>query len=175
MSKDITGEARGGMGVRRAGDAEIREYEALLEVSGFPGVPRLLSIAEDRTNLYAVTELLTGKNALGFIFGELSHTDLGDVKQLIGETILTLAFLHEHQLAHSDVKPDNIVRTSSGKSAENSDTESDSQNFRWKLVDFGSASVRWKCSTLVDTCLTGTIRRPLYISPPEILHRQFPP
>ncbi len=40
-----------------------KEIESLLELSAFPGINRLLSVAEDQTHLYTTIEFLQGGTA----------------------------------------------------------------------------------------------------------------
>jgi serine/threonine protein kinase len=60
-----------------------------------------------------------------------------EIRQLLGELLPLLQFVHTHQVIHRDIKPANIIRRR--------------QDRQLYLVDFGSAKYNWQ------SLLTGTI------------------
>jgi serine/threonine protein kinase len=106
--------------------AELFQQEAvrLEQLGKHPQIPELLAHFEQDSRQYIVQEFIDGQN----LAEELVETGVFREKQirsLLGDLLPVLQFIHEGQVIHRDVKPENIIRRRS--------------DGRLVLVDFGAA------------------------------------
>ncbi|CAD8096742.1 unnamed protein product [Paramecium sonneborni] len=104
---------------------------------------------QDRDNLYLVMDLLTGGD-LRYHIGRLRRFKEHQTKFFVACVILALEYLHNSNVIHRDVKPENIVLDNNGYA---------------RLTDLGIARI-WKSENSQDT--SGT---PGYMAP-EVMCRQ---
>ena len=98
-----------------------KEVEIMQHLSGHPGVVTLKAVYEDAESLHLVMELCSGER----LIDEMSRNGRYSEHQaayLIKELIMVIKYCHELGVVHRDIKPDNVLRTSSGQ---------------LKLADFG--------------------------------------
>ena len=106
--------------------AELFQQEAvrLEQLGKHPQIPELFAHFEQDNRQYIVQEFIDGQN----LAEELAETGVFREKQirsLLNDLLPVLQFIHEGQVIHRDIKPDNIIcRRSDGKLV---------------LVDFGAA------------------------------------
>jgi len=108
--------------------AQLFEQEAQrLQVLGsHPQIPASIDYFIEAGGQYLIQEYINGNN----LSEELSEEGLWDepkVRQLLLELLPVLQFVHNHQVIHRDVKPENIIRRHSDRSL--------------VLVDFGAAKL----------------------------------
>ena len=138
---------------------ELFEQEAVrLETLGkHPQIPELFTYLIQEDCQYLVQEYIDGKNlteelATEGIFNEYK------IRKLLDEILHILKFIHEHQVIHRDIKPDNIIRLT------NSDGDKIQKN-SLVLVDFGAA----KFTSQTTLKKTGTvIGSAAYIAPEQL-------
>ena len=100
-------------------------YTEVNAVKGFdhPGIPQVIEVGEDDEAVYIIQELIEGESFRQIIRNNGAVDD--DVLILwLGDVADTLAYLHQKNIIHRDIKPTNIMVTSEG---------------RIKLIDFGLA------------------------------------
>eukprot|EP01083_Nonionella_stella_P077355 211187_1 len=87
----------------------------------------LVDVFEDRNYLYIVTNYCAGGNLWKYIedSDEESHHEAA-IQKIMKQMLCGLVFLHRNNMAHLDIKPDNIMFTSDN---------------RIQLIDFGVSSV----------------------------------
>ncbi|PWA92641.1 Protein kinase, ATP binding site-containing protein [Artemisia annua] len=124
-----------------------KEVEIMQHLSGHPGVVTLKAVYEDAQHFHLVMELCSGGRLLDQmrkdgVFSEQKTANL------IKELMLVLKFCHEMGVIHRDVKPENILLSSSGSI---------------KLADFGLAARISNGQTLY-----GVVGSPAYVAP-EVL------
>ena len=121
------------------------EAAQLKELGSHPQIPELIAYFEEDGCLYLVQELIEGEN----LYNELQTKGVfteAQIYQLLDEILPVLQFIHDRQVIHRDIKPDNIVRKRSIRNYELRITnyELGTTNYElvvpnFVLVDFGAA------------------------------------
>ncbi len=112
-------------------------------------IPNLLEYLTEESHQYLVQEYIDGHN-LAQILAEQGTFKEQQIWELLNSLLPVLEFIHDREVIHRDIKPQNIIRSRNGK---------------LYLVDFGAAKV------LTGTALlqTGTsIGTPEFVAPEQI-------
>jgi serine/threonine protein kinase len=126
-----------------------QESLRLAELGKHSQIPQLLDSFEQEGQQYLVQEWVDGQN-LEQELAEAGAFNEVEIRQLLGELLPLLQFIHTHQVIHRDIKPANIIRRQSDR--------------QFVLVDFGAA--KYNTSNLP---LTGTlIGSAEYASPEQV-------
>ncbi|MEA5534070.1 bifunctional serine/threonine-protein kinase/formylglycine-generating enzyme family protein [Crocosphaera sp. XPORK-15E] len=129
-----------------------QEAQRLFELGKHPQIPDLFAYFEQEGKSYLIQELVDGEDLLKVLQQQtLSETE---VKQFLLDLLPVLQFIHERNVIHRDIKPDNIIRAKDGKLV---------------LIDFG-VSKQINAITTVGTT-TGT---PGYASPEQMRGMVYP-
>ncbi|XP_043271392.1 serine/threonine-protein kinase GIN4-like [Venturia canescens] len=132
--------------------AELRHEIALLSLcSQSPRVVRLHDVYETPKEIILVMEFAPGGDLQTLIDGDLVPLE-GDVVHFVKQLVEGLAYLHERNIAHLDIKPQNLVMMGSFPESE------------VKLCDFEISRV-----ILEGTEVREILGTPDYVAP-EILH-----
>ncbi len=110
-----------------------REARQLQDLGSHPQIPELIAYFEEDGCLYLVQELIEGDN----LYNEMQREgafDADQISQLLVEILPVLQFVHDRQVIHRDIKPDNIIRRVAPSSA-----KSEAKQNSLVLVDFGAA------------------------------------
>jgi Ca-activated chloride channel homolog len=110
----------------------------LAKVGQHPQLPELLAVFTEHQSWYLVQEWIDGRN-LATILKDEGAWSATKVRQLLEDLLPVLEFIHQHQLIHRDIKPQNIIYRS--------------LDHHPVLVDFGAAKVL----SPNDLAQTGTI------------------
>jgi WD40 repeat protein len=132
----------------QARDLFRREAVQLEQLGTHPQIPELLAHFEQAEQQYLVQEFIDGQN----LNQELAQTgmfDDGKIWQLLNSLLPVLDYIHQHQVIHRDIKPQNIIRRSTDQ--------------QYVLVDFGAA----KAIDGVEFARTGTSIGSPEFTPPE--------
>ncbi|WP_416669208.1 protein kinase domain-containing protein [Egbenema bharatensis] len=126
------------------------EAEILERLGNHDQLPRLLAYFEQEQEFYLVQEYIDG-HPLSF---ELAQGQLWTEERvivLLQEILTVLAFIHEQNVIHRDIKPDNIIRRK--------------QDNKLVLIDFGAVKqVRLQQPTIVgQSSVTVAIGTPGYM------------
>ncbi len=138
---------------------ELFEQEAVrLETLGkHPQIPELFTYVIQEDRQYLVQEYIAGQNLAEELATEGIFTET-KIRELLNEMLPILEFIHDHQVIHRDIKPDNIIRLTNSGADKN-------QKYSLVLVDFGAAKFTSK-TTLKKT---GTvIGSAAYIAPEQV-------
>lgn len=85
------------------------EAQALYQLGDHDQIPRLLAHFEDNQEFYLAQELIEGEPLTQeFAAGKLWSE--GQVVGLLQDILQVLAFVHEQQVIHRDIKPPNLIR-----------------------------------------------------------------
>jgi serine/threonine protein kinase len=101
-----------------------QEAVRLEQLGKHPQIPELLAHFEQADQLYIVQEFIDGKN-LAQELGQTGAFREHQIRSLLQDLLPVLQFIHNGQVIHRDIKPDNIIRRDS--------------DGKLVLVDFGAA------------------------------------
>jgi hypothetical protein len=136
----------------RSGDPDLAlrlaQEARALELVEHPGLVRLLDTGSTDSRAYLVMELVNGSTLAATLrLGSLSPERTADIGATLAEA---LAFVHDHDIVHRDVKPSNILMTAAGDA---------------RLGDFGIARLL-DASTL--TVAGTTLGTAAYMAPEQL-------
>jgi len=100
-------------------------------------IPELFAYTEQESRLYLVQQFINGLN-LGKELAKEGVFDEVKIRKLLNDLLPVLQFIHDSQVIHRDIKPDNIIRRRSDD--------------KLVLVDFGAA----KFATTTNLAQAGT-------------------
>jgi serine/threonine protein kinase len=111
-----------------------QEALQLARLGEHPQIPELLASFTEDGQQYLVQEFIDGQNleeelALAGAFNETQ------IRQLLGNLLPVLQFVHNQQIIHRDIKPANIIRLASSTLS----CQGDARKGQLVLVDFGTA------------------------------------
>jgi WD40 repeat protein len=106
--------------------SELFEQEAkqLEQLGKHPQIPSLLSHFEQADRQYIVQELIDGDTLAEEARRDGAFSE-AEIRDLLNDLLPVLQFIHQQQVIHRDIKPDNIIRRRSDR--------------KLVLVDFGAA------------------------------------
>jgi WD40 repeat protein len=114
--------------VKGGGSALFRIFASRLDELGkHPHIPKLWASFEEDGHQYLVQEYIEGENLARSLANSGTFSE-SNIRKLLKDILPVLAFVHDRQMIHGDIKPENIIRR-----------RSDS---RLVLVDFGDGSLR---------------------------------
>jgi formylglycine-generating enzyme required for sulfatase activity len=132
--------AQGTNNIEKASELFAQEAERLEQLGKHPQIPELFAyFVTDDGQQYLVQEYVAGENLLEELKNHGVYRE-AEVKDLLIEILNILKFVHENQVIHRDIKPDNIIRRNSDQ--------------KLVLVDFGAAKYIRSQSALN---VTGTV------------------
>ncbi|WP_460236516.1 protein kinase domain-containing protein [Aurantivibrio plasticivorans] len=126
----------------------FREAEAAGRLS-HPNIITVYDVGEEHDLAFIAMDYVDGKSLASYVH-EDHLLSLADVCELIAQVADALAYAHQHQIIHRDIKPGNIMYQVSHRIA--------------KVADFGVARI-------VDSAKTNTgdiLGSPLYMSPEQL-------
>lgn len=131
-----------------------KEAQALAKLGSHPQIPMLLDYFEVNGTFYLVQEYIHGYN-LAFDVKRNGPKNEAEVKQFLKEILPVLDYLHEHQIVHRDIKPQNLLRCKYDQ--------------RFVLIDFGAVKEELAdvCENSRDDDATGTFVGTIGFAPPE--------
>jgi serine/threonine protein kinase len=148
-------------------ESEAAQLKAL---GSHPQIPELIAYFEEDGYLYLVQELIEGEN----LYTELQrHGTFSEAQiyELLENILPILQFIHDHQVIHRDIKPDNIIRRKENLSPLSLTGRGAGGEGNLVLVDFGAA----KSFTTNTANRTGTlIGSAEYIAPEQSRGKAIP-
>ncbi|NER37141.1 MAG: protein kinase [Oscillatoria sp. SIO1A7] len=131
---------QGKAAIEKATQLFRQEAMRLRDLGKHSQIPDLLAFVDQEGKLYLVQEFIEGKT-LRQEMGQSSRFSEEKVRDILADLLPVLDFIHQHQVIHRDIKPDNIMRSPSGSLV---------------LIDFGvskqtSASVLSQVGTVTGT------------------------
>ena len=118
------------------------EGEALEDLGEHPQIPRLLANFEQDQEFYLLQEYIDGQTLGAELQIGKKWTET-QVVDLLKQTLSVLAFVHQNDVIHRDVKPDNIIRRKSDN--------------KLVLVDFGAVKQVRNQTAMGQKMLSATI------------------
>ncbi|MBD2362920.1 serine/threonine protein kinase [Anabaena minutissima FACHB-250] len=122
--KQFAPKVQGTWALKKAVELFKEEAKRLQELGEHPQIPTLFAYFEQDHNMYLVQQFIDGQNLLKEldtqgIYGE------ADIRKLLLDLLPVLKLLHERNVIHRDIKPQNIIRCKSDN--------------RLVLIDFGAS------------------------------------
>ncbi|WP_420840303.1 protein kinase domain-containing protein [Argonema galeatum] len=140
---------QGASNLQKASELFTQEAVQLDELGKHPQIPDLLAYFIIDNQQYLVQEFIDGQTLSQELAEKGTFNEI-QIRQLLNDLLPVLQFVHNHQVIHRDIKPDNIIRRKSDK--------------KLFLVDFGAA----KTTTGKALQQTGTsIGSPEYVAPEQ--------
>ncbi len=136
--------------MKKATELFNKEAQRLFQLGEHPQIPSLLAHFTDNNCLYLVQEYIEGQN-LAEELQEKGAFSEDKIKQLLGEMLPVLKFLHEQGIIHRDIKPENIMRRKMTASS-----MSKISKYNLVLIDFGIAKQSSENVTGVAGTTVGT-------------------
>ncbi len=138
--KQFLPQMQGSAALGKATELFKQEAMRLRDLGKHPQIPDLLAFFEQDNRFYLVQEFIDGQD----LFKELQQRGKfseQQIRQLLTELLPVLEFIHQQNVIHRDIKPDNIIRSNKGSLV---------------LIDFGvskqlSATVLTKMGTITGT------------------------
>jgi serine/threonine protein kinase len=107
------------------------EAEQLKSLGKHPQIPELIAYFEQDNYLYLVQELIEGQNLLDELHAQGAFNE-SQIRELLMDLLPVLQFIHDRDVIHRDVKPENIIRRRSPQIP---------SDWQLVLVDFGASKV----------------------------------
>lgn len=146
------------------------EAAQLKSLGSHPQIPELIAYFEEDGYLYLVQELIEGEN----LYTELQRNGTfseAQIYELLENILPVLQFIHDRQVIHRDIKPDNIIRRKENLSPLSLTGRVAGGKGNLVLVDFGAA----KSFTTNTANRTGTlIGSAEYIAPEQSRGKAIP-
>lgn len=139
----------------------VRE-EYIMDVLSHPNIIKLYKIFEDNEHIYFVSEYIDGINLEKYVINfknnnPNSHIDQNFVINIFKQILIGLTFLHEKNVLHRDIKPDNILLD---------------RNNNIKIADFGISALYKKGFGLL-TYNNTQVGRPDYVCPEILANKPY--
>jgi calcium/calmodulin-dependent protein kinase I len=136
-----------------ADDAAIYDECAILASLSHPHIVPLIDFFDEKDCYFIVMELMSGGDLFDRIGKKKAYSE-ADARDLIVKMLKSVAYCHQHRIAHCDMKPKNLLLMS------------DDNDSYIKLADFGFAARVHTPKSLSKQCGT-----PFFVAP-EILMRK---
>lgn len=91
-----------------------QEAQQLFELGKHPQIPDLLAFFEQEERLYLIQELIDGQDLAKELKAKGQFSEI-EVQNFLLELLPVLQFIHDKNIIHRDIKPDNIIRHKNGK------------------------------------------------------------
>jgi serine/threonine protein kinase len=134
-------------------DAAIYDECAILASLSHPHIVPLIDFFDEKDCYFIVMELMSGGDLFDRIGKKKAYSE-ADARDLIVKMLKSVAYCHQHRIAHCDMKPKNLLLMS------------DDNDSYIKLADFGFAARVHTPKSLSKQCGT-----PFFVAP-EILMRK---
>ena len=136
--------------IQKATELFEREASRLDDLGKHERIPKLLDYFTQEEHQYLVQEYIDGQD-LAKVLSEAGTFNEGQIWELLNAIIPLLQYIHNQEVIHRDIKPQNIIRSRNGEIF---------------LVDFGAAKVVTGTAML----LTGTsIGTPEFVAPEQTM------
>jgi len=133
-----------------------REAVRLHELGHHPQIPKLLAHFEQRDRLYLIQEFIDGQQLSPRLWQRSSQME-AQIWQLLGDLLPVLQFIHDRQVIHRDIKPDNILQRSNDS--------------KFVLIDFGIARQLTQTAIGGKATIVGT---PGFMAPEQMRGKVLP-
>ncbi|BAZ85545.1 bifunctional serine/threonine-protein kinase/formylglycine-generating enzyme family protein [Dolichospermum compactum] len=110
--KQLAPKQSGTYALKKATELFIEEAKRLQDLGEHPQIPTLFAYFEDNGFLYLVQQFIKGENLLDELAQKGKYHE-NQIRELLLDLLPSLKFIHERQVIHRDIKPQNIMRRAS--------------------------------------------------------------
>jgi len=110
--KQLAPKQSGTYALKKATELFIEEAKRLQDLGEHPQIPTLFAYFEDNGFLYLVQQFIKGENLLDELKQKGKYKET-QIRELLLDLLPSLKFIHERQVIHRDIKPQNIMRRAS--------------------------------------------------------------
>ncbi|MBS9388944.1 MAG: SUMF1/EgtB/PvdO family nonheme iron enzyme [Dolichospermum sp. WA123] len=110
--KQLAPKQSGTYALKKATELFIEEAKRLQDLGEHPQIPTLFAYFEDNGFLYLVQQFIKGENLLDELAQKGKYKET-QIRELLLDLLPSLKFIHERQVIHRDIKPQNIMRRAS--------------------------------------------------------------
>ncbi|MDB9451919.1 bifunctional serine/threonine-protein kinase/formylglycine-generating enzyme family protein [Dolichospermum circinale] len=107
--KQLAPKQSGTYALKKATELFIEEAKRLQDLGEHPQIPTLFAYFEDNGFLYLVQQFIKGENLLDELAQKGKYKET-QIRELLLDLLPSLKFIHERQVIHRDIKPQNIMR-----------------------------------------------------------------
>ena len=136
-------------------DCAIYEEVAIMASPHHPHIVPVLDFFEENDCYFIIMELMSGGDLFDRIGKKKSYSE-ADARDLVYKMLKAVAICHQHNIAHCDMKPKNLLLVSE-----------DDDSFI-KLADFGFAARVHQPKSLTKQCGT-----PFFVAPEILIRRPY--
>jgi WD40 repeat protein len=112
--KQFAPQVQGTGALNKATELFEQEAKRLQQLGKHPQIPTLLAYFNEDNRLYLVQEFIEGQNLFKELQNQGNFTEQ-KIRELLLDLLDILQTVHQQQVIHRDVKPENIIRDSNGK------------------------------------------------------------
>ena len=110
--KQLAPKQSGTYALKKATELFIEEAKRLQDLGEHPQIPTLFAYFEDNGFLYLVQQFIKGENLLDELEQKGKYKET-QIRELLLDLLPSLKFIHERNIIHRDIKPQNIMRRAS--------------------------------------------------------------
>ena len=107
--KQLAPKMQGSWALKKAVDLFEEEAKFLQQLGEHPQIPALLAYFEQDNYLYLVQQFVEGENLLRELEKKGKYNE-SQIRRLLKELLPILQYLHQRNVIHRDIKPQNIMR-----------------------------------------------------------------
>ncbi|MBR8833318.1 MAG: ABC transporter substrate-binding protein [Stigonema ocellatum SAG 48.90 = DSM 106950] len=110
--KQFAPQLQGSWSLKKATELFQEEAKRLQQLGEHPQIPTLYAYFEENNYLYLVQQFIEGQNLLQELQDEGVFNE-AKIRELLSGLLPVLQAIHQQQVIHRDIKPDNIIRRQS--------------------------------------------------------------
>ncbi|WP_051424284.1 bifunctional serine/threonine-protein kinase/formylglycine-generating enzyme family protein [Aphanizomenon flos-aquae] len=110
--KQLAPKQSGTYALKKATELFIEEAKRLQDLGEHPQIPTLFAYFEDNGFLYLVQQFIKGENLLDELAQKGKYKET-QIRELLLDLLPSLNLIHERNIIHRDIKPQNIMRRAS--------------------------------------------------------------